>query len=114
MSVKDSRLLQPDGHFREVIDQLSTIFIGMARARRGRVFHLAGTTAIGRLQVMPEPDVPAHAFFVPGKTYPVLLRHANGVADDDAAWDNRGATIRVLHPQQPERFDAPFLDLLLT
>jgi acyl-CoA synthetase (AMP-forming)/AMP-acid ligase II/surfactin synthase thioesterase subunit/acyl carrier protein len=100
--------------FEQLIADVGPLFTRMSKARGGRAFHKLATTIAGQLEVVANPALPAHSFFVPGRKLPVLVRHANGVQDDDAGIDNRGATLRVLDPARPEALDAPKLDLLLT
>ena len=87
-----------------------------AGAEPARLFHPRGTTLRGRLRVLPleTPDLEAAAVFSAGAEHPVIVRHANGATDDDAGWDNRGATVRILPAGRPDDLDAPVLDLLLT
>jgi acyl-CoA synthetase (AMP-forming)/AMP-acid ligase II/predicted NAD/FAD-dependent oxidoreductase/acyl carrier protein len=103
-----------DDGLRELAGGVARWFAGAARERRGRVFHKTATTLGGSLEAAPADGLPPHPLFAPGKRYPVLVRHANGVQEDDAAWDNRGATLRVLDPAREGALDAPVLDLLLT
>ena len=111
---RDPRLQGLDPSFERLIAGVGPAFTRISKARGGRAFHKLSTTIAGELQVIANPALPAHAFFAPGRKLPVLVRHANGVQDDDAGIDNRGATLRVLDPARPEALDAPQLDLLLT
>ena len=113
-SPPDPRLQGLDPSFERLIAHVGTTFTRISKARGGRAFHKLATTLSGQLQVVANPALPPHAFFAPGRKLPVLVRHANGVQDDDAGIDNRGATLRVLDPARPEALDAPKLDLLLT
>ena len=103
-----------DDGFRALVSVTAQWFANAARERGGRVFHKRATTLGGWLEASPADGVPPLPFLSAGKRYPVLIRHANGVQDDDAAWDNRGATVRVLDPAQDGVLDAALLDLLLT
>ena len=87
-----------------------------AGAEPARLFHPRGTTLRGRLRVLPleTPGLEAAAVFSAGAEHPVIVRHANGATDDDAGWDNRGATVRILPAGRPDDLDSPVLDLLLT
>jgi acyl-CoA synthetase (AMP-forming)/AMP-acid ligase II/surfactin synthase thioesterase subunit/protoporphyrinogen oxidase/acyl carrier protein len=104
----------PDAEFQQIIEASRARFEGVTRARGGRVFHQRATVLAGHLEVLETPRLPPNTFFTPGRRLPVVARYANGVADDDALWDNRGATLRLLDPARPEALDAPLLDLLLT
>lgn len=98
--------------FRALVGRVGAFFTDATRRRAGRTFHKEASTGLGWLEATPDADLPAHPLFTPGRRFPVLVRHANGVQDDDAAIDNRGATVRIL-----ERADDPtsvVLDLLLT
>lgn len=110
---RDTRLDDLSPAYAQLIGQLGRQFVAMTRAKRGRVVHTRGTTLLGRLEVLAS-DAPRHALLAPGASLPVFVRHANGVQEDDAGGDNRGATVRVLHPDAPEALDRPFWDLLLT
>lgn len=109
----DPRLVD-DAEFRDVVRGLVEAFEAMTRARGGRVFHRRSTTLAGVLTMEEGAATLRHPRFAPGLRYPVIVRHANGVQDDDAAIDNRGATVRVLEPGGTEDLDAGWLDLLLT
>ncbi len=109
----DPRRRDLDADFAALIEGVGRGFQRMTEARRGRVFHKEATTLRGTLKVLDSPDLPPHRFFAPGARYGVLVRHANGVQEDDAAGDNRGATVRVL-PLGSDDYDATLLDLLLT
>ena len=103
-----------DEGFRKIAGDLGRWFARASKARGGRMFHKQATTLSGWVEGAPDAALPEHPLFAPGRRYPALVRHANGVQDDDAAWDNRGATVRVLDPDRGGAPDAPVLDLLLT
>ncbi len=111
---EDTRLQALAPSFERLIASVGQGFMRVSQARAGRSFHKLATTLAGRLEVVADPALPPHAFFAAGRKLPVLVRHSNGVQDDDAGIDNRGATVRVLDPARPEALDAPCLDLLLT
>ncbi|KND02621.1 uncharacterized protein SPPG_08952 [Spizellomyces punctatus DAOM BR117] len=102
-----------DAPFQSIIGELSTMFGGMTKQSHDRVFHRRATTLLGTCQVLADTDIPANDFLKPGAEYSVLVRHANGVADDDAATDNRGATVRLFDAKHND-MNLPSLDLLLT
>ena len=110
----DPRLASMDDEFRALAAEIVRGFRAMSGARKKRVFHPTSTTVAGSLTVSPMPGAPRNAFFEPGRVLPLIIRFANGVQEDDAAWDNRGATLRVLSPDRPDRLDRGLLDLLLT
>ena len=110
----DPRLAPMDDGFRALAVEIVRGFRAMSAARKKRVFHPTSTTVAGSLTVSPMPGAPRNAFFEPGRVLPVIVRFANGVQEDDAAWDNRGATLRVLSPERPDDLDRSLLDLLLT
>ncbi|MDB4928613.1 MAG: polyketide synthase and peptide synthetase, partial [Myxococcaceae bacterium] len=103
-----------DDGLRAITRDLGRWFARASKARGGRTFHKRATTLAGYAEAAPDDALPAHPLFAPGARYPVLVRHANGVQDDDAAWDNRGATVRLLDPARGGDLAAPLLDLLLT
>jgi acyl-CoA synthetase (AMP-forming)/AMP-acid ligase II/predicted NAD/FAD-dependent oxidoreductase/acyl carrier protein len=70
-----------------------------------------GVVGRGWFEVDPDPALPAHRFFAPGRRLPALLRHDNRTSPDDAAPDARVAALRVLDPAAGGRLDAPLLDL---
>jgi acyl carrier protein len=110
----DPRLQNLDNEFINIIETLAKRFSQMTLLRQGRTFHKAATTLAGKMYIINNPKIPAHHFFDPNKQYAVIIRHANGVQEDDAAIDNRGATLRVLNPADAENFSSPLFDLLLT
>src|SRR5262249_2698953 len=93
-AARDARLAGLDDDFARRGAELGGTFRRLTAARRGRVFHKEATTLRGELRVLDAPAIPRHRFFAPGARYGVIVRHANGVQDDDAGWDNRGATVR--------------------
>ena len=57
-----------------LIADVGPTFMRLGKARGGRAFHKLATTLAGQLQVVANPALPAHAFFVPGRKLPVLVR----------------------------------------
>ncbi len=102
-----------DDGLRTIAANVGRWFARASRERGGRMFHKRATTLLGFVEATADGAVPPIGLFASGRRYPVLVRHANGVQDDDAAWDNRGATVRVLDPDSTS-LDTPLLDLLLT
>jgi acyl carrier protein len=110
----DPRLRDLDPAFERTIAGLARRFTRYGQARGGRAFHLRATALAGELIVTPAAGLPAHAFFTAGRRIPAIVRHANGAQDDDAAPDNRGASLRLLDEARPHDLAATQLDLLLT
>lgn len=87
--------LEPE--FGRIIAELCRAMARSAELRGGRATHTVGIMARGTLEVLDAPTVPAHGFFAPGKRYPITLRHASFKGfSDDAVWDGRSASLRVL------------------
>lgn len=70
-----------------------------------------GVVVRGFMHVEPDPELPAHSFFTPGRRLPALLRHDNRTSLDDAAPDARVAALRLLDPATPLELEAPLFDL---
>src|SRR3990167_8853254 len=100
--------------FKCIIGVMLSRFKAMTQVRQGRTFHKLATVCSGILEINQHLDIPKHPIFVPSAQFPVIVRHANGVQDDDASIDNRGATLRVLYPESPQNYGSPLLDLLMT
>src|SRR5262249_31758210 len=93
----DPRYADLEPELRRIIADLARHMAHIAEMRRGRATHTAGVMARGTLAVRGAPGVPPHPFFAPGRSYPVTLRHASFKGfQDDAVWDGRSASIRVL------------------
>lgn len=112
----DPRYAGLEPEFGRIIADLCRAMSRSAELRGGRATHTVGIMGRGELEVLEQPEVPPHAFFVPGRRYPITLRHASfkGFADD-AVWDGRSASIRVLAGEhsQPGDDDA-IMDLVLS
>ncbi len=80
-------------------------FSRRTRQLRGRATHTHGVAAKGRAEVAASLGLPAHTFFRPGRTFRVLLRHANAQAADDASLDVRGVALRLESEDGAERLD---------
>lgn len=59
-----------------------------------RATHSKGFGAIGQVTIVKDPKFPEHEFFIPGRTFPVRLRHASIRFEDDAMSDFRGASLK--------------------
>ena len=115
----DPRVRDVDPGFRQLISGIALAFGQLAKSKGMRATHSFGTTAQGVLEVLPHPDIPRHHLFVPGKKFPVLVRHANIKGfKDDGIRDGRGATLRLLHGEADASLSSlnlnkPLLDVLL-
>lgn len=65
---------------------------GLKTGRRST--HMAGPGAKGTITILPNKDLPETDFFVPGRTFPCLLRHSNAAFIDDAGNVPRGASLK--------------------
>lgn len=59
-----------------------------------RSTHMPGVGATGTLTVLANPDVPENDFFVPGRQFPIRLRHSNAAFVDDAGVVPRGCALK--------------------
>jgi len=84
---------------------LTALFCLGARKNRGRATHKTGVGGRGTLQVHTNFELPEHDLWQPGKTFQVLLRHANLNLEDDLAADFRGAALRLLNGAGRPRLD---------
>lgn len=81
-----------------------------AAARRGRPTHRRGVSGAGRFRVAGDLDLPPNDFFHAGRVYRATVRHGNVCNDDDAGLDIRGAALRLVDLEDP---DKPALDLIM-
>jgi thioesterase domain-containing protein/acyl carrier protein len=109
---EDPRLCDVDERFRQVLVDLTTL-VKASRLSRERAFHGGRASGVaGVLQVLDDPDLPAHSLFRPGSSYPLVARYSNaGGAADDLSPTMRGCTLRLLDPERPSDLDAGLLDL---
>ena len=86
----------PDGRkaLRAISRKLALGFAinGLKVGRRST--HMPGVGATGTLTVLANPDVPENDFFVPGRRFPVRLRHSNAAFVDDAGVAPRGCALK--------------------
>lgn len=73
-----------------------------------RMSHENGITCRGKITLLPELDLPSHAFFKPGRTFPCRLRHGAASWLDDAKLVVRSASLKFAD----HRYESP-LDLML-
>lgn len=115
----DARVRDIDLGFRKLISGIALAFEQVAKQKGMRATHSFGTTAQGVLEVLAQPDIPSHKLFVPGRKFPIVLRHANAKGfKDDAISDGCGATLRLLDgaadaPLTALNLNKPLLDVLL-
>lgn len=93
--------------------RLHTVLIGFAftlraLARRGRGTHTLGVAARGTAKVVDASPLPANGFFVPGRVFPVRIRHATALRTDEAERDFRSMAIKFAD----SGLDSP-LDLIM-
>jgi hypothetical protein len=87
---------------------LAAAFAGRAILRGGRATHTLGVGAGGHLRVVDKPKLPDNNFFTPGRTFPILARHATALRKDEVERDFRSLAIKLF---DGERADA--LDLIM-
>ncbi|MEU6253477.1 alpha/beta fold hydrolase [Streptomyces sp. NPDC047043] len=92
---RDPRMYDVDDDFRRVLIDMSALTVASA-TRRDRFFHATSTAARGTLTVLDSPQLPAHGFLRPGRSFPVLARYSNSVGTDDVKPTVRGLTLRLL------------------
>lgn len=71
---------------------------------RKRMSHDNGIAATGKLRIVSQPDFPAHAFFAPGREFPLRIRHGSATFLDDAMNCIRSMAIKL----DDTRFESPF------
>ena len=79
---------------------------GLKTGLRGT--HPVGVGARGRATIVRDLALPEHPFFVPGRTFAVRLRHANGSFNDDAACTLRGCALKFADRDGASPFDMIF------
>lgn len=81
---------------------IQRVFVQMSRRRKLRGTHSFGVGAAGRVRVVDAPTFPAHSFFVPGREFPLRLRHGT-LQFEDAAMDIRSAALKFSdhHAESP-------------
>lgn len=72
--------------------------------KRQRMSHNNGIAATGNLRVVDDPDFPKHAFFAPGREFPVRIRHGSATFLDDAMNCIRSLSIKF----SDHHFKSPF------
>ncbi len=72
--------------------------------KRERMSHNNGIAATGNLRVVDDPDFPKHAFFAPGREFPVRIRHGSATFFDDAMNCIRSLSIKL----SDHHFKSPF------
>lgn len=77
------------------MSKIKTLFGLGALKTQQRATHANGFGAFGKIQIVNNPGFPEHEFFTAGRTFPLRLRHANLVFDDDAKCDFRAASLKL-------------------
>ena len=108
----DARLSDLDPAFLSLIAQTAAGFGRAAASSGARVFHRKATTLSGTITLARLEG--AKGLLGSGDVHRVLVRFANGLTDDDAAPDNRGATMRVLKHGADGDLSETLWDLALT
>lgn len=99
-------------HFRRnlFLWRMRAFFVLGSFFRKGRATHRRGVAGVGRFVARPSPELPHHEFFAPGRVFRATLRHGNVSNDDDAGLDIRGAALKLVDLEDP---DKPGLDLIM-
>ena len=94
---EDPRLRGMTPEFHKLISNLALLTGQRGKDLKRRSTHTVGVTGFGQVEFLPQPNIPAHPFFVPGQKFPVIVRHAAGKGfEDDAIMDVRSATFRII------------------
>jgi hypothetical protein len=80
------------------------IALTMGWKTRQRMSHNNGIVGRGTFRANPDPTLPPHDFFAPGKTFPLRIRHAAATFYDDAMAAIRSISIKL----SDERWKSPF------
>ncbi|XP_068704039.1 allene oxide synthase-lipoxygenase protein-like [Montipora foliosa] len=75
-------------------EKIKFIFGAAALFSRKRPTHSIGIGAQGIATIVADPQFPECEFFIPGRSYPVCLRHATLKSMDDAGLNFLGASLR--------------------
>ena len=75
--------------------KLKQVFALQSLRTRKRATHPYGFGVLGKATIVSNPGFPEHEFFTPGRTFPLRLRHANVVNEDDATSDFRSASLKL-------------------
>jgi arachidonate 5-lipoxygenase len=86
----------------KVFGLVLALFLGLIA--RQRMSHNNGIAAEGFLDIVDNPEFPAHKFFKPGRRFPLRIRHATATFYDDAMSGIRSMSIKFSH----EHFESPF------
>lgn len=73
--------------------------------KRQRMSHNNGIAARGTFKVVPDPKFPPHAFFSPGKEFPLRIRHASATFLDDAMNCIRSLSLKLANTEFKSPFD---------
>ena len=106
-----------DDDFRNVVEQMKTLFVGAATALHGRATHTTGMAARGVARIVTPVDFPENDFLSFGKTYPVTVRHATprpamGGNTDDRTLDGGAISIKFTLPE-PQALGLKVHDIMM-
>ncbi|XVF04642.1 hypothetical protein REPUB_Repub05bG0102300 [Reevesia pubescens] len=109
----DDRIEEMDMKYKKIVGNLAASLAVTTLKVKSRYFHRIGVGGNGYLKIYDKIEgFPDHKIFLPGKSYPVVVRHSNSLsADDDARIDARGAAVRILSDEVDA--NTPLLDLTL-
>ncbi|RDX95598.1 fadD28, partial [Mucuna pruriens] len=111
----DERIEEMDMEYKKVVANMAANLAATTINVKARYFHRIGVSGKGHLKIYDKLEgIPLHKIFLPGKTYPIMVRHSNSLsADDDARIDARGASLRILSDDAPDSKHVPLIDLTL-
>ena len=82
----------------------TAIALFLSLPKQERMSHNNGIAGRGKLKIVEDPKFPDHEFFVPGKEFPIRVRHASATFLDDAMNCIRSVAIKF----SDNRFESPF------
>ncbi|XP_052307263.1 uncharacterized protein LOC18097267 isoform X6 [Populus trichocarpa] len=114
MHALDDRIEEMDYKYKKIVGNLAATLAANTLKVKARYFHRIGVSGKGYLKIYDNlKGFPDHKIFQAGKSYPIVVRHSNGMsADDDARIDLRGAAIRILSDDNGSN-SSSLLDLTL-
>lgn len=89
----------------DLIEHARLAFATKAYKSGRRGTHGTGVVGRGTITIASNLDLPPHELFVPGRTFPCRLRHANASYNDDAAAVVRSASLKFADAQRTSPLD---------